>query len=290
MSEIKIINKSIIGHNTNFNKLTEEFNTSYYYEYRYLNSNPIFIPVLPITANLYAHYDSETFLNENKKNNTLVTQWTDSSGNNRHLIQPTAANQPNYLKYHTPKPCVAFIDGKFLYSETNFTELAGTNPKTIFCVFATTGKVATDSCVCGISGSTNPQFGWFCIFTGHYSGTPRDYRFVTYGNDNDNAFRNYSYNPRVAVAAFGNTDLPSKTRVYMNKIKYTDNTTINPNTNSTKFLAGRAINSNTVLTETTHNYNGLIFEMIIYSASLTNEEILSVSNYLMKKYSIPEET
>ena len=289
MPEIKIINTNIIGNNPYYNQLTEVFDNKYYYEYRWVDGKQIILPNLPITANLYAWYTSDTLEQDYNRDGSLVNTWRDSSGNNRDLIQENINKQPIYYKYFFPKPCVGIIQGQFLYSNEIFTDIAGTNSKTVFCVFAKTAMQTTDCCVCGISGNTSPQYGWFCIFSGNYSGGSKDYRFVTYGNDNDNSFRGYTSLPRVAVAAYGLNDLPSKTRVFMNNIKYTDKPSINPNTNNTNFLVGRACRSNTNFEDTSWPFWGVIYEIIVYSSSLTDQEISDVSNYLMLKYNIPEE-
>jgi hypothetical protein len=95
--------------------------------------------------NLRSWFDASDASTFTYSSSTLVSQWNDKSGNGKHAVQATVANQPNRNVTQNGLSCVAFSGTGNVHMRANGTFLVGTpwdenHPHTLIVIAKVTGS------------------------------------------------------------------------------------------------------------------------------------------------------
>lgn len=208
-------------------------------------------------------------------NGSLVSSWTDISGNNHHFGQVTSSRQPTYFTaVFNGMPAVDF-DGvnDYLSSGAN-TQLSNISHIEIFCVTKSDDVTQNET-----------------IFSTEYSGTTIDklmYGQYTTTNSYNSFGRLSGVSPTIVKSSFGapasHNILHTEFNIGTNALNSYLNGTLISTANSTRD-PGTNVNS-TLGTSFLLNYyyDGQVSEFIIFVSDLNSLERILVENYLGAKY------
>ena len=220
---------------------------------------------LPVTANL------ELWLDANDSstitlNGSTVSQWDDKSGNDYHVSQGTASNQPTLTSSVLNSKNVLRFDGGDYLTNASATPVGGSTNRTIFVVF-------------------------------NYTGSDIRYAFML-GPSAGSAGDNFGITQEIAVRVqFGNriwsSSVGSSHSIVSIVLDGTSTTDISAWQNGTSLGVSSTL-SNTVNTQSSFGVGGQgasmligdVAEVLVYSSALSTSDRESVESYLSNKWGI----
>lgn len=224
---------------------------------------------LPVTANL------ELWLDANDSstitlNGSTVSQWDDKSGNDYHVSQGTASNQPTLTSNVLNSKNILRFDGGDWLENLVATPVGGSTNRTIFIVFNYTGSSIDYPLYLGTasaSPSNGTVFGVSQEIAARVANGSRVF--------NDSVSSSHSI---VSLILDGTTtsDLSAWKNATSLGVSSTSNQTINT---GSRFYVGGASTVGSWLA-------GDIAEIIIYSSALSTSDRESVESYLSDKWGI----
>ena len=218
----------------------------------------------------------------------LVSQVNDKSGNNHHLIQGTAINQPALISWNSKK-CLAFNGTDSFMSATSLDEniINATSSVTIFLVCQHTN--ATDP-------TTGSSFNGIISLGAYENSTSRQKIFIQQPRDNMSFINDISNGSGSSTVNF---DTSYNKTIFTTKIEAGTDGNIETygGENSYDSRSGVTSRINTAHTEYylhvgqeplsgQRKYYGSIAEIIIYKRALTNHERISLTRHLSIKWGV----
>jgi hypothetical protein len=200
-------------------------------------------------------------------NGTTVSELRDKSGNNRHLAQATAANQPEYTQTLNARKVISSTDGaRFLGVAFSYTA----TQQTWFAVAQKTNsgnsnfRIATQRFSFSdfnVSGGYVPLYGAGTFFGSAISGSSG----AVTAND--------LLSPTVVISRHTGAAVTNRAN--------------GVNSASASHTLNRSFDAIRILSHTINGgFIGLIGEVIFYSRHLSDKEVSSVENYLAAKWGI----
>jgi hypothetical protein len=224
---------------------------------------PPFFPAPPPSTGAYAWYKADVGVTQS---GGTVSQWNDQSGNGRNLTVPSGKNGPNYVSSGINSlPSIEFSSTAHALQLTGNT----TTIKTIVSVVRSADVLDTYQCIVEASGGglytvldpDGPRWGSYWADFVYYSAISADTNYIL----------SVRIDPSFTSGGGGNT------YGYLNGTSYT--------------AAGAGFQPRdniTVGTDSTFGQpiQGLISELILFDAILSNSEILSYIGDMNSKYLI----
>jgi len=217
--------------------------------------------------------DEDTITHTNGK----VSQWDDKSGNNHHLTQSTATYQPTYSQ-NLFTPYIAFngTDNVIANQDANLINVSDSD-NTMFVVFESNVTTASSSgdCVAGV-----------CYRGRQYQGVSIN---SNHGGAGSTSYMNRSsqdYDPYLTNVASTTKQVVYGTRSGITRKIYDQDGNSATHTNSTNtsqdnFCIGSAWEvGRTPLA----NFDGKVYEVIVYNTALSGTQLDQVHNYLQTKW------
>lgn len=200
-----------------------------------------------------------------------VSQWSDKSGNGNHLVQATAANQPNYgLSFLNGAPCVGF-DGA--NDTLGCTALSGSDRTfSWFAAMAVHGLADTSSLIGSGGGTGGLEF--------RITSTAGDGHLVLIKSGTANLFDSSvlisgASRAQVMACCLSDTDIT----LYLNR-------TSDTGSNSTTFTAARTVLVGVNRGGGTSFARIHVGELIAYGTTVGSTDALKTIDYLMSKWGI----
>lgn len=228
---------------------------------------------LPVTANL------ELWLDANDSstitlNGSTVSQWDDKSGNNYHVSQGTASNQPTYVTSVLNSKNIVRFDGvNDIISNASAQPVAGSASRTIFYVF---------SCNSTFNGS-NQEYGLYFGLASPANGgviaisqelavrVSNGYRVFNQSNDDGS---------HAIISAVQNGTNVSNYSMWKNGSALSATSTVSRALN---IEAGISVGAHPAISNW---LDGDIAEVIVYSSALSTSDRESIESYLSDKWGI----
>lgn len=201
----------------------------------------------------------------------LVASWTDSSGNNNHAVQATAANKPTYYTNAiSDKPAVWFDGANASGPNKDFLSLTSnitaSGNLTVFVVWRR-GNIESDGALFG--GAANDGLS-VAVKTGASEGVIRIANSgSTTFDDGDTAWPNGGWTC---------TSFTKSSTTYTQRLNFA------ANGNSTTAGTPGVISTIGAFAAPDTYWEGYIAEILIYSAVLSGADITTVESYLIAKY------
>ena len=206
-----------------------------------------------------------------------VSQWDDKSGNNHHLTQSTASYQPTYSQ-NLFNPYIDFdgTDNVIANQDTNLINVSDGN-NTMFVVFESDVTTASSSgdCVAGVC-YRGRQYQGVSINSNHGGAGSVSYMNRS-SQDYDPFLTNITSTTKQVV--YGTRS--GTTRTLYDQDGNSANRTNSSNTSQDNFAVGSAWEvGRTPLS----NFDGKIYEIIVYDSVLSASQLAQVQNYLQTKW------
>ena len=206
-----------------------------------------------------------------------VSQWNDKSGNNHHLTQSTGTYQPTYSQ-NLFNPYIEFdgTDNVIANQDTNLINVSDGN-NTMFVVFESdvTTKSSSGDCVAGV-----------CYRGRQYQGISIN---SNHGGAGSVSFMNRSsqdFDPYLTNISSTTKQVVYGTRSGTTRILYDQDGNLASHHNSSNtlqdnFAVGSAWEVGRIPQA---NFDGKIYEIIVYDSVLTGSQLAQVENYLQTKW------
>ena len=231
-----------------------------------LSATPVPPPELPSIAGLVAWWDAADASTFTYSSGTVVSQWRDKSGGNRHLAQAVVANQPTRSGTQNGKPTVIF-DGSNDVVATSAPVTTANNNVTIIVACKRTGG-ETVQCVVLFNGDpAGNGYGMAVRANGPTIG-------LLVGGI---AWRAASPGDPAAAGVLALRRTAGSWSMHLNGVTAGLGAADTPNTPT----------ASTMIPSTSHQFGGEIYEAVIYAAALTDTERQEVEAYLKAKWGTP---
>lgn len=220
-------------------------------------------------------------------NGGTVSQWDDKSGNNYHMTQTTASQQPTLKLNHTNGYDSIYFDGtNDIFNNTGIAIDFASNPTglnnfTFFGVFKATG-VSGGTNMLGFGSSSSASM--IRIGYGYPYGIKTANNFVIFGDDAGGPLNSYE------SCSFTDTKV-YRLEIHSSGLK---RSFCNGSTTSLDYYYPTAANDGTtfdnftiggVITPSTTGYGGFyLSELLIYSGILASGDITNIETYLIDKW------
>lgn len=221
---------------------------------------------LPVSTNVELWLDADDS-STITLNGSTVSQWDDKSGNNYHISQATASNQPTYVSSVLNGRNIVRFDGNDELLNGSATVVGGSTNRTVFIVFNSTAGSLTYGVFLGDSTSNGQSFG-----------ISREIAVrVNNGNRvwSTGAINSTHSIVTIALDGTSTTDLSA----WKNGSSLTASSTSVQTINT---AAGIIVGNGTVGGDLT----GDVAEVIVYSSALSTSDRESVESYLSNKWGI----
>lgn len=221
---------------------------------------------LPVTANLELWLDADDS-STITLNGSTVSQWDDKSGNDYHVSQGTASNQPTYTTSVLNSKSVVRFDGNDELLNGSATVVGGSTNRTVFIVFNSTAGSVTYSVTLGDSTSTGQAFGISREIAVRVNNGSRVW--------STGAINSTHSIVTIALDGTSTTDLSA----WKNGSSLTASSTSAQTINT---AAGIIVGNGT----SGGNLTGDVAEVVVYSSALSTTDRESVESYLSSKWGI----
>jgi len=200
-------------------------------------------------------------------NGSTVSQWNDKSGNDYHVSQSTASNQPTYTASALNSKSVVRFDGNDELTNGSATPVGGSTNRTVFVVFNSTAGSIAYGVVLGDSTSNGQSFG-----------ISREIAVRVHNGNrvwSTGAINSTHSIVTIVLDGTSTTDLSA----WKNGSSLTASSTSAQTINT---AAGIIVGNGTV----GGNLTGDVAEIIVYNSALSTSDRQSVESYLSTKWGI----
>ena len=239
---------------------------------------------LPVKNGLALWLDAADDSTFSYSSGTLVSQWRDKSGNNRHFFQATAGNQPSRSAVVNSRKAIQFTAASSQYLRYNSTVINNTTGGSVFVVWRTAGETNAYSSIldnyhCGNNAlgagfqiernGDNNQYYWGFVTTG--CANAGFMPATSYSNDTTNCIWITKDSTTITGGLNGTSGTPNAS----------------PSSTWVEDTKGWTIGAWGSGTESFGRFfNGIECEVIIFNRGLSPTEVKQVNTYLGQKWGI----
>ena len=233
---------------------------------------PVATPALWVDANASTSF---TYSSSN-----VISQWSDLSGNNRHLTQSTVSAQPTLVtNVINSKPVVRFDS---VNDQLNWTEFAPAN-RTLFFVFRNASNITSSGSFSFTSGSTS--FPYYVLGAGNQTGSISGETLSILGVSTGGANIKGSSNSNTITAGNHQFNVTNSS-TYVTAVRFDKSTLTMTPSPAQGDLASNTYPGYMSLITGSDGISLDIAEILIYDRVLSGSEITTVESYLTTKWAV----